>query len=161
MKTIWSACFLFVVLSLQSPLAYGQMEGSPAEVAEQLLEAITNRDTTLFRSVTVPGALIIGTRRMEGEPQHRIRSVDDNIRSLAGEGPAFLERMWEPEVRIDDTIATVWTRYDFYIDDAFSHCGTDAFHLVQTPEGWKITSVIYTTEPDSEKCPESPLGSPK
>ena len=98
---------------------------------------------------------------MEGEPQHRIRSVDDNIRSLAGEGPAFLERMWEPEVRIDDTIATVWTRYDFYIDDAFSHCGTDAFHLVQTPEGWKITSVIYTTEPDSEKCPESPLGSPK
>src|SRR5256885_3716182 len=41
----------------------------------------------------------------------------------------FRERMWNPEVRIDGGIATLWTPYDFHVGPRFSHCGYDAFQL--------------------------------
>jgi hypothetical protein len=70
-----------------------------------------------------------------------------------------LERMWDPEVRIQGAIAAVWTRYDFHRDGKFSHCGTDAFNLVKTAEGWKIASAMWTVERTG--CVPSPLGPPK
>lgn len=49
------------------------------------------------------------------------RGVEADINMLSREGPALLERAWAPEMRIDGLIATVWTRYDFHVDGAFSH----------------------------------------
>ena len=69
--------------------------------------------------------------------------------------PAVRERMWNPEVRIRGAIATIWTPYDFWTDGKFSHCGIDAFDLVKTDEGWKISGGGYTIE---AQCDPSPLG---
>jgi hypothetical protein len=63
--------------------------------------------------------------------------------------------MWNPEVRVRGDIATIWTPDDFWIDGEFSHCGTDSFHLIRSPEGWRITSGLYTVE---RKCEPSSLG---
>jgi len=76
------------------------------------------------------------------------------------EGPTgFLERMWDPIVRVHGTIAMVWTPYDFHREGDFSHCGIDAFSLVKTNEGWKIASIVWTVEPVG--CGPSPLGPPE
>jgi hypothetical protein len=64
--------------------------------------------------------------------------------------------MWDPDVRIHGAIAVVWTRYDFWVDGKFSHCGVDAFDLVKTAEGWRIAGGVYTVERTG--CPPSPLG---
>ena len=153
------------VLILATALATLQASAQPAEeaerVARQLLEAISTRDTTLFRDALAPGAQVIGLRTENGVASYRIRGVEDNVNSLGNDGPALLERMWEPEIRVDGPLASVWTRYDFFVDGEFSHCGTDAFHIVNTADGWKITTIIYTIEPDKSKCPESPLGAPE
>lgn len=129
-------------------------------VVQQFLDAISTRDTTEFRATMLPEALVVSTSMRDGKPGYSARGVDADVKMLSREGPALLERAWEPEIRIDGLIATVWTRYDFHVDGAFSHCGTDAFQLVRTDEGWRIASVIYSIETDANKCPESPLGPP-
>jgi len=52
----------------------------------------------------------------------------------------------------------VWAPYDFWIDGKLSHCGTDAFDLIKTEDGWKIAGGVYTLE---SNCATSPLGPPK
>ena len=65
------------------------------------------------------------------------------------------ERIWNPEVRVHDSIASVWAPYDFWIDGKFSHCGIDLFDLIRTADGWKISGGAFTME---AKCAPSPLG---
>jgi len=61
-------------------------------------------------------------------------------------------------VRIDGPVATLWAPYDFYRGIEFSHCGTDAFQLAKTPDGWKVTLISYTVQmpPDCSTHPEGP-----
>ncbi len=142
-----------------------QHESEPAAEVEKVvtafLEAISRKDTTAFRATMIPEASLTVVFNREGKPGYNLRPVDSDVRMLGSVENKFLERMWEPEIRIDGLLASVWTRYDFYTDGKFSHCGTDAFHVLNTAEGWKISSVSYTIEPDPEKCPESPLGEPE
>ena len=54
------------------------------------------------------------------------------------------EQIWNYEVKIDGRLATVWTEYTFYLGDKLSHCGVNAFHMFNGPEGWKITQITDT-----------------
>ncbi len=144
-----------------SEQAIAQPEAEVEAVVTQFLDAISKRDTTAFRSVMLPEGAAIALFHKDQQPAYGWRKVDGDIRMLATSESALLERMWEPEIKIDGLLASVWTRYDFHVDGKFSHCGTDAFHVIKTQEGWKIASIIYTIESDLAKCPESPLGPPK
>jgi hypothetical protein len=39
-----------------------------------------------------------------------------------------------------------WAPYDFYIDEVFSHCGTDAIDLVRVDGEWKIGNSSWTVQ---------------
>ena len=60
------------------------------------------------------------------------------------------DKIWDEKISgtkvfIDGGIAQVWTDYAFYVDQEFSHCGVDAFHLVKEPSGnWKIIHLMDT-----------------
>jgi hypothetical protein len=45
-------------------------------------------------------------------------------------------------------IAVVWGEYEFWINNAFSHCGVDAINLVKLEGGWKIANWMWTVEED-------------
>jgi hypothetical protein len=70
----------------------------------------------------------------------------------------MIERMWDPEVRVDGPFATLWAPYDFYSGVEFSHCGTDAFQLAKTSVGWKVVMVSYTAmmPPNCSTHPDGP-----
>ena len=53
------------------------------------------------------------------------------------------EKIWNTKVNVEMGVAQVWTDYAFYRDDKFSHCGIDAFQLVND-NGWKIINLIDT-----------------
>ena len=124
-------------------------------------EAMATRDTARLRATLLPDARVLPVEERGGTTEYQWRSDAELARTLAASGPTLLERMWDAEVRIDGPIATVWTPYDFYVDGAFSHCGTDAFQLVLTPEGWRIATVMYTRVRPEARCPTSPLGPPR
>ena len=54
------------------------------------------------------------------------------------------EPIWNQKIQIDDNLASVWVDYAFYVDDQFSHCGVDAFHLVKLDGQWKIFHLVDT-----------------
>lgn len=59
------------------------------------------------------------------------------------------ERIEFGDIKIDGALATVWTPYQFYFNDVFSHCGVNAFQLVRFKEGWKIQYIIDTRRKDN------------
>ena len=66
--------------------------------------------------------------------------------------------MWDPVAMVHGRLAMVWAPYDFWVGGEWSHCGIDAFTLVEADAGWRVSSISYTSE--ISDCPESPLPSP-
>ena len=54
------------------------------------------------------------------------------------------EVLHDTEVRIDGPLAIVWTYYDFFAGENFSHCGYDAFQLLKVGGEWKIVALADT-----------------
>ncbi|MDH3223789.1 MAG: nuclear transport factor 2 family protein [Gemmatimonadota bacterium] len=122
-------------------------------------DTMNSKDPQAARRVLDPEGDFVSVRWNEaGERIVRRAENIDYLEELRLETETYLERMWDPEVRIHGPIASVWTPYDFYIDGEFSHCGVDVFQLLRQGEGWVITSGTYTVERSG--CPESPLGRP-
>lgn len=129
-------------------------------VVQRMFDAMRTRDTAAFREIFEPGARLVGMRtRPNGDrvlqvlPWERFGAI-----MAADERPQWIERAFNPEVRIRGTLATVWAEYDFHFATRFSHCGIDAVQLLKTPQGWKIVSIADTYEVDGSppRAPPSP-----
>ena len=124
-------------------------------VVQRTFDAMKAHDTTAFRSVFAPGARIVGTYTdREGKAAMREITIDRFAGMIGGSKDELVERIFDPEVRISDNLATVWTGYDFHANGEFSHCGVDAFQLARTPDGWKIVAIADTQRRDG--CPARP-----
>ncbi|MBC5833782.1 nuclear transport factor 2 family protein [Flavobacterium sp. F372] len=54
------------------------------------------------------------------------------------------ERILDYKIQIDNSMAQVWTPYEFYINDKLSHFGTNSFTLLLENNVWKIVHIIDT-----------------
>ncbi|MFN3999598.1 nuclear transport factor 2 family protein [Algoriphagus sp.] len=72
--------------------------------------------------------------------------VADFVKRIATtpEGTNLDERILDYQIKIDGTMASAWTPYQFYVNGNFSHCGVNSFQLVKMAEGWKIVYIIDT-----------------
>jgi hypothetical protein len=137
--------------------ALAQTSGEQAVIAavQRTFDGMAARDAAMIRSAFVPQAMLF---LINGQGEARAVSVEQFATGVAGLPTVPLERMWDPKVRIEGKMATLWTPYDFHIDGKFSHCGVDAVQLVQVGGEWKITAITYTMQ--REGCAPSPLGPP-
>ena len=126
---------------------------------QKFFDTMAARDVAGARGVLMPDGRFFSVRDGGGQRDVRTFTNAEYLEGLATRKENVRERFWTPEVRIHGPIAVVWTPYDFWIDGSFSHCGVDAFDLVRTPEGWKISGGVYTVQ--REACPPSPLGPSK
>ncbi len=122
--------------------------------AQALFDAMEALDPEAFRDSMVPEGFLLAV----GFETIRRTTRDDFAARIADQTRPMIERMRDPEVRIDGPVATLWAPYDFYSAVEFSHCGTDAFQLAKTPEGWKVIMVSYTARmpPGCSTHPEGP-----
>jgi hypothetical protein len=162
---------LLILASLMITLSFSpnqpraaDMEHSDEEAAvlatvQRFFETLMSKDVATARTLLDPEGDFISVRWDDaGERIIRRTSIGEYLQGLAAGTTPYLERMWDPEVRIRGPIATVWAPYDFHIEGIFSHCGIDAFQLLHTEAGWIITGATYTVERDG--CGDSPLGPP-
>ncbi|MBC7919681.1 MAG: nuclear transport factor 2 family protein [Ferruginibacter sp.] len=119
--------------------------------AEQLFVAMRTRDTLALRTLFHPGARITAVEGNGAEAKVSERGLAEFVRSIGTARDTLRERMWEPEVRVDGNLATLWAPYDFHFGARFSHCGYDAFHFARAAGGWRITAISYTVQRDG--CP--------
>ncbi len=118
-------------------------------VAQQFFEALEKGDTSTFRSLFLDDAR-----------NDFVQEKDTNIRAGSRSPESFKfdkdriirERFLQDgvEIMIHNRIAIIWGSYNLWINDKFSHCGVDAFTLLKTDTGWKISSLSYSME--TEGC---------
>jgi len=65
------------------------------------------------------------------------------------------EPIWNTKIEVDGNFAQVWTEYAFYVGKKFSHCGVDAFQLVNNGSGWRIIHLADTRRTTDCKIPQS------
>ncbi|UCE94307.1 MAG: nuclear transport factor 2 family protein [Flavobacteriaceae bacterium] len=123
------------VLNVIVKLFDGMREGDSAKVA-----SVFDKEVNMLTSYT----------NKEGK---KIISKGDLSKFLTAIGTPhdkiWDEKIWNTEIMIDGGIAQVWTDYSFYVGSDFSHCGVDAFHLVNRGDaGWKIVHLMDTRKKD-------------
>ena len=139
-----------------TPSVHAQANEERAVIAagQALFDAMEALDPEAFRDTMVPEGFLmaVGFETMQRTTRDRFAA------RLADQTQPMFERMWDPLVRIDGPVATLWAPYDFYRGIEFSHCGTDAFQLAKTPDGWKVTLISYTVQmpPVCSRHPEGP-----
>ena len=125
------------------------------KTVQAFFDTMTARDVEGARKILQPQGRFHAMRMRDGKPELRAFANEEYFADLQASKRKMQERIWNPEVRIHDLIASVWAPYDFWIDGKLSHCGIDQFDLIKTEEGWKLAGGVYTVE---SKCEPSPLG---
>jgi len=119
---------------------------------QKLFDGVTAKDGEAMRAVLDRDARLVRTETRNGAPRTRPMSAADFVtRILEHEGPELHEKIWNPEVRVADNLATVWVPYAFYVGDRLMHCGEDAIQLAKTDlgwPGWKIIAMADTQRTD-------------
>lgn len=140
---------------LAAPVAHAQT--TPAEkevyaVVEKFFEGFNAKDTTAMRSMLF-GDLTLYTSgtNQQGVPVARAEKGEDFLKAIGGAPVKLNEKIFDPVVLVEDGLANVWVRYEFYADDKYSHCGIDSFLLVKTASGWKIAQIADTRRKTCEK----------
>lgn len=127
-----------------------EAESDPEEAAvvatvESLFEAMRTSDGELAASVFHADARL-GRATDEGIS---FGPVDGFVAAIGRpKDEVWDEPIWDWVVSVDGRLAQMWTKYAFYLDEEFSHCGSDAFELYRTDEGWRITQLVDTSRSD-------------
>ena len=141
---------ILLLFLFTSPLLWAQTnaETDVMAVVHRLFEGMRQGDSTMVRSVFHPNAQAATT--FLGRDQKPITHTDTPQSFIEAVGKpktaVWDERIYHPEVRVGGTLATVWARYEFYLGDKFSHCGYDAFQMVNTDRGWKVLFLSDTRQ---------------
>lgn len=145
MKNLLVSAFLIIGLTFTAQ-AQNQDEEAIMKVVNQVFEAMRTNDSTLLKQCFVenPNTFTVFTNK-----QGEVTLATDNFQKFVDAVGKPKERVWnEPiwneKVEIDGPLASVWVDYAFFIDDQFSHCGVDAFHLVKKDDRWQIFHLVDT-----------------
>lgn len=81
-----------------------------------------------------------GLKRLVTQPRKAL------LTGIANKKPEhkYYEKLLSYEIKIDGDLASVWTPYEFYFNDNFSHCGANSFQLFNNNGSWQITYIVDT-----------------
>jgi hypothetical protein len=96
-------------------------------------------DSAMVRSAFVPGAQF--SRPPAPGQAHGYTTLDQFVGAVGRPGAPWDEQIYDPEIREDGGMASVWTFFTFSLGERFSHCGVNAFLVVRTGEGWRISGL--------------------
>jgi hypothetical protein len=122
-------------------------------VIDQLFEGMLNSDSSMVAN-SFRGEAIMQTIRNhpDGTVEVVSGSLNDFLTRIQQSEPGQLnEKLGGYDIKIDGELASVWTPYEFYVGDEFSHCGVNSFQLVNTENGWKIFHIVDTRRQTSCK----------
>ncbi|GAA3604873.1 nuclear transport factor 2 family protein [Flavivirga amylovorans] len=140
---------IFYLFVLITSTIYSQSD-EQAEVktaVDTFFEGFHKGDTTLMKSV-IADKIIMQTayRNKEGKDILVTGEPGKLINAIANR-PAdqkWDERLLDYSIQVDGNMANVWTPYEFWYNDTFSHCGVNSFQLFKAGDQWKIIYLIDT-----------------
>lgn len=119
-------------------------------VINHFFEGMEKGDTVLLKS-TCTSTMVLQTYMADKTGQMRVitQPFAEFVKLVGSPSQnKFDERIRFKRIEAEQSLASVWTPYQFYLNDQLHHCGTNSFQLVNTPEGWKIQYIIDTRRKD-------------
>ncbi len=104
-----------------------------------MFDGMRAHDSAMVRSAFVPGAQF--SRPPAPGQAHRYTSLEQFLGGVGRPGAPWDEQIYDVEIREEGGMASVWTFFTFHLGERFSHCGVNAFLVVRTAEGWKISGL--------------------
>lgn len=145
-----SAFIICCCVTLITSSVYAQAEKSEVlAITKLFFDALEKGDTAAFQNLFLDDAHNYYVQ----EKDTKVRAGSRSPKSFRFDKDRIVrERFLENgvEVMVHNRIAVVWGLYNLWINDKFSHCGVDAFTMLKTEQGWKISSLSYSIE--SEDC---------
>ena len=143
---LFFSTLLFLNIGQSQEVAKLSDEEVVIQTIKTLFDGMRAGDSTMLRSVLHADAQLQSSfTNKEGLPVLKGGSVDAWVKSVGTPHEVIYdEKIWSYKVRIDDNLAAVWTEYTFYAGEKMSHCGVNAFHIVNTKDGWKISHITDT-----------------
>ncbi|TGD77156.1 nuclear transport factor 2 family protein [Hymenobacter wooponensis] len=152
MKKLLLSCLLLTATSAAfAQTAPAAETEAVKKTIQSFFEGMRKGDSTLVRTTLAPGAVFHTISTRNGQTQLRPENPSAFVKQVGTpHKEVYDERITFDKVLIDANLASVWTPYEFYLGNTFSHCGYNSFQLVKLTDGWKIAHIIDTRR--KEKC---------
>lgn len=157
---------VLILGTLAAPLQAATPEQDRAniqQVVETFRTSLIKKDpdsfVKLFYSDTIPWIGVTTDKTMAREhAEKKDPNQPDAAKADTGGNPRqFIEGMSKSKNAVEETfdnvridtdgdVAQVWFDYVFKINGYKANWGKEAWHLVRSTDGWKISSVIYSIE---------------
>ena len=147
-----SRIIVFLCVVLTSNLFAQQDETEQVKkTIDAFFEGFHKGDTLLMKSV-MKDDLVLQTTYKDASGNNvliseKVGKLIDAITSRP-EDQKWDERLLAYNIQIDEPMANVWTPYEFWFNDIFSHCGVNNFQLFNENGNWKIIYLIDTRRKD-------------
>ena len=142
MRLILLVCGVLCMLAANAQSA----EDSVKQVISDFFMSMKRSDSSGIRATLSPA---VHFETIQTKPDASFspkqESITDFLSGIARTPAGALdERIRFDLVRVDGPLAIVWTPYEFYYNDKYSHCGVNSFQLVRIQDKWLIQYVIDT-----------------
>ena len=145
---------VFLISFVGNVPAQSDQENAIKKVIEQFFDGLQSGDTLKIKN-TVSEKILLQTTYTNKEGNTVLQIIDFNkfLKSLASKKPEDIwqEKLLSYNIQVDGTMANVWTPYEFYLNNDFSHCGVNSFQLFLDNGQWKIIYLIDTRRKKSCK----------
>ena len=102
-------------------------------------------DSTILKSTLHKDIKIQTTfTNKKGEKHLKTETRKKLLINVANKKPEniYLEKLLSYTIKVDGNLASVWTPYEFYLNDNFSHCGANSFQLFNNNGKWEIIYLV-------------------
>jgi len=153
LKTVVT-CLAVLLFYKQSIIAQEKKEDEIKEVISLFFKGLQSGDTLAIKK-TISNDLLLQTAFTNKEGKSILRTEDTSrfLNLVATKNPKDIweEKLLSYNIQIDSIMANVWTPYEFYLNNDFSHCGVNSFQLFFDDKQWKIVYLIDTRRKQSCK----------
>lgn len=125
--------------------APGAEEQAILQPVNAVFSAIAARDAAAMERQLVAGGSATIVTEQPGGNRAVVRRTWPEVLARFQPGPEkFEERLSDPAIESDGSVAMVWGNYVFLINGKVHHCGIDHFDLVRQSGSWKIANVSWS-----------------
>ena len=148
----------FLLLLISSLVITAQEKNEQQEVKkviETFFIGLHKGDSTIMKSTLHKNIKIQTTfTNREGLKNLNNQSRQALLTGVANKKPenVYLEKLLSYDIKIDGNLASVWTPYEFYLNDNFSHCGANSFQLFNNNGKWQIIYIVDMRRRDNCKA---------
>jgi hypothetical protein len=138
--------FIFLI-GFMNVLAQESDEVKVQKTIEAFFDGFHKQDSLLIKQ-TVSDGIIAQTigKKKDGTTALRTEDFGKFLKSIVSipDTVNFQEKILSFSIQVDGAMANAWTPYEFWYNDAFSHCGVNSFQLFKDGADWKIIYLIDT-----------------